>query len=224
LNLKELRREGGRGELARHQPTRAAAALTPDAASLIRATRKSCYQAGQIPHCAALHQDYVDQCGRATGDAQEISGGRGRIMGELIHSLKALHTSLIDSRSGYQEGLKDAQGQGLSPLFTDLIALHGRHADVIAAELKRLGAPSDDRGSYMGTLDRAVMKLSSLFTKLDEKFLPNLIDGEQRVLAHYDKAIRTSSPANAEYVVLIGQRDALLQRIAEMKAQAGISS
>jgi uncharacterized protein (TIGR02284 family) len=145
-------------------------------------------------------------------------------MGGLIQSLTALHTSLIDSRSGYQEGLKDAQGMGLSPLFTDLIALHSKDAEAIAAQLKRLGAPSDERGSYMGTLDRAVMKLSSLFTKLDEKFLPNLIDGEQRVLVHYDKAIAASAPGNAEYAVLIGQRDALRQRIAAMKAQAGISS
>jgi uncharacterized protein (TIGR02284 family) len=144
-------------------------------------------------------------------------------MGDLIHSLKDLHTSLIDARSGYQEGLKDAHGLGLTPLFSDLIALHSKHADAIAAQLKRLGAPSNDRGSYMGTLDRAVMKLSSLFTKLDEKFLPNLIDGEQRVLVHYDKAIEASSPGNAEYAVLIGQRDALRQRIAAMKAQAGIS-
>lgn len=145
-------------------------------------------------------------------------------MGGLIHSLTALHTSLIDARSGYQEGLKDAQGQGLSALFTDLIALHGQHADAIAAQLKRLGAPSNDRGSYMGTLDRAVMKLSSLFSKLDEKFLPNLIDGEHRVLAHYDKAIEASLPGHAEYPVLIAQRDALRQRIAAMKAQAGKSS
>jgi uncharacterized protein (TIGR02284 family) len=175
---------------------------------------------GRIRDCAARHPVYAGQRGRATGDARWINGRRGRIMGELIRGLKALHTSLIDARSGYQEGLKDAHGQGLSPLFTDLIALHRRHAEAIAAELKRLGAPSDDRGSFMGTLDRAVMKLSSLVTKLDAKFLPNLIAGEQRVLVRYDKAIEASSPGNAEYAVLIGQRDALRRRIAEMQAQA----
>ena len=37
-------------------------------------------------------------------------------MDDLIRSLTALHTSLIDARSGYQEGLKDAHGQGLTPL------------------------------------------------------------------------------------------------------------
>jgi hypothetical protein len=34
-------------------------------------------------------------------------------MGDLIDSLKALHTSLIHARSGYEEGLKNAHGKGL---------------------------------------------------------------------------------------------------------------
>jgi len=141
-------------------------------------------------------------------------------MGDLIHSLKVLHTSLIDSRSGYQEGLKDAGGTGLAPLFAERIESHGKHAEAVAAELQRLGVPTDQRGSFMGTLDRAVMKLTSLFTRLDEKFQPRLIDGEQRLLVHYDKAIEASSPGHAEYAVLIAQRDALRQRIDAMKAQA----
>lgn len=144
-------------------------------------------------------------------------------MSDLIHTLTSLHTSLIDARSGYQEGLKDAHGRGLTPLFTELIALHGNDAAAIAAELKRLGAPVDDSGSYMGTLDRAVMKLTSLITELDDKIVPSLIDGESRVLAHYDTAIAASAPGNAEYPVLIAQRDALRQRIAAMTARAGAS-
>jgi uncharacterized protein (TIGR02284 family) len=142
-------------------------------------------------------------------------------MGDLIRCLKALHTSLVDTRIGYQQGLKDAGGTGLAPLFAERIEIHGRHADAVAAQLQRLGVATDARGSFTGTLDRAVMKLSSLFTKLDEKFLPNLIDGERRLLLHYDKAIEASAPRNAEYAVLVDQRDALRQRIAEMKAQAG---
>jgi uncharacterized protein (TIGR02284 family) len=146
------------------------------------------------------------------------------MMDDLIRSLTALHTSLIDARSGYQEGLKDARGKGLTPLFTELIAQHGDNAAAIADQLKRLGAPPDDAGSYMGTFDRVVMKLTSLFTELDDKFLPSLIDGEQRVLAHYDQAIAASSPSNAEYPLLTAQRAALVQRIGAMKARAGQAS
>ncbi len=139
-------------------------------------------------------------------------------MDELVRSLKSLHTSLIDALQGYEEGLKDAHGAGLAPLFAEMIAIHRTDADAISEQLKRLGADTDDRGSLMGTFDRTVMKISSLFTKLDEKFLPSLIDGEKRVLDHYDRAINLSSLGNAEYPVLVKQREALKEKVADMRA------
>jgi uncharacterized protein (TIGR02284 family) len=145
-------------------------------------------------------------------------------MDDLIRKLKTLHTSLIDARSGYEEGLKDAHGKGLTPLFQELIALHGQDATAVAEQLKRLGAAVDERGSLMGTLDRVVMKFTSLITELDEKILPNLIDGEEHVLVHYDDAIAASSPENLEYPVLVTQRDALKQRIEAMRERARPSS
>jgi uncharacterized protein (TIGR02284 family) len=140
-------------------------------------------------------------------------------MSDLIDCLQTLHTSLIDARSGYDEGLKDAHGKGLAPLFSELIATHGASADAIAEHLQRLGAKVDDAGSLMGTFDRVVMKLSSMLTELDEKIIPSLIDGEQRVLSHYDAAIDASSPGSAEYPTLIQQRETLRQIIAEMKSR-----
>jgi len=141
-------------------------------------------------------------------------------MNELVRKLTILHTSLIDARSGYQEGLNDAHGQGLTPLFANLIARHGEDAAAIAQHLKRLGAPVDDSGSLMGTFDRVVMKITSLLTKLDEKIIPSLIDGEQRVLAHYDAAIAAAPPDGPEHKTLIAQRDALRLSIADLAERA----
>lgn len=137
-------------------------------------------------------------------------------MDDLVRKLKILHTSLIDARSGYEEGRKDAHGKGLAPLFSELIALHGTNARAIAEQLDRLGAPVDEGGSLMGVFDRVVMKVTSLVTELDEKIIPSLIDGEKRVLAHYDEAIKASSPAGPEYSILFEQRDALKHRISEL--------
>ncbi|MBB4197269.1 hypothetical protein CCR94_14650 [Rhodoblastus sphagnicola] len=141
-------------------------------------------------------------------------------MDDLVGKLTSLHTSLIDARSGYEEGLKDAHGKGLAPLFSELIALHEQGVGAIALQLQRLGAPVDEDGSLMGTFDRVVMKVTSLFTELDEKIIPSLVDGEQRVLVHYDEAIKASSPDRPEYSILIAQRDALRNTIAQLSERA----
>ncbi len=73
-------------------------------------------------------------------------------MNELVRNLKALDTSLIDAHQGYEEGLKDAHGEGLAPLFAEMIAIHGKDADAISEQLKRLGADTDDRGVAHGRL------------------------------------------------------------------------
>jgi uncharacterized protein (TIGR02284 family) len=145
-------------------------------------------------------------------------------MHDRIDRLTALHTSLIDARSGYREGLKDAHGKGLTPLFVELIALHGDAADAIAAQLEALGAKVDDDGSLMGTFDRAVMKIASLLTELDERIMPSLVDGERVVLRHYDEAVAASSPDKPEHKLLIAQRDALRARVEAMLAQIAASS
>jgi uncharacterized protein (TIGR02284 family) len=137
-------------------------------------------------------------------------------MNDLVRKLTILHTSLIDARSGYEEGVKDAHGKGVAPVFSELSTIHGQDASVIAQQIKRLGAPVDDDGSFMGTFDRVVMKVTSLITELDEKVIPSLIDGERRVLVHYDEAIKASSPDGPEYKILIEQRDALAHRIAQL--------
>ena len=144
-------------------------------------------------------------------------------MDDLVRKLTTLHTSLIDARSGYEEGVKDAHGKGVTPLFSELVALHGQDASAVAQQLKRLGAPVDNDGSLMGTFDRVVMKFTSLFTDLDEKIIPSLINGERQVLVHYDEAIKASSPANPEYAILIEQRDALRHRIETMSERVSVS-
>ena len=104
-------------------------------------------------------------------------------------------------------------------MFTELIALHCAAADAVAAQLGAMGAPVDDHGSLMGTFDRAVMKISSLLTALDDKIIPSLVDGEHHVLHHYDQAIEASSPDRPEYPVLVAQRDALRRKVADMLAR-----
>ncbi len=137
-------------------------------------------------------------------------------MTDHIDDLKSLHTALIDSRNGYDEALKDAEGKGLTPLFQEMIALRTQHAEALKVHLIQLGAEANEEGSFMSTVHRAVISLRSVFTDLDEQILPGLIDGEERIIGYYDEAIETVQPGSRESATLVAQRSELKSKIAEM--------
>jgi uncharacterized protein (TIGR02284 family) len=133
--------------------------------------------------------------------------------------LKSLHTTLIDSRNGYDEALQDAEGKGLTDLFRDMIALREHDAEALKTHVIALGEQPNEDGSFLSTVHRAVISVRSLFQDLDERILPGLIDGEERIRGYYDEAIK-SSPGGAEQKLLLAQREKLDDVIRGMKARA----
>ena len=107
----------------------------------------------------------------------------------VLEQLKSLHTHAIDARHGYEEALGDAEGQGLTSLFQEMITLHESNANELAACLARAGAPVNDDGSFMSVVHRTIMSIRSLFNGLGEGVLPGLIDGEERNRSSYDRAL-----------------------------------
>ncbi len=99
---------------------------------------------------------------------------------DIVDHLKSLHTSAIDARNGYQEALKDAGDNGMTPLFRDMIALHERNANELSRELTKINEIADEKGSFMTVIHETIMDVRSLFNGLDESVLPGLIDGEKR--------------------------------------------
>lgn len=138
-------------------------------------------------------------------------------MAEYLDSLKKLHTVLVDSRNGYDEALRDADGGGLTPLFRDMIAMRDRHHREIDACLRTVGETPDESGSFLSTVHRTIFKIRSMMNGLDESVLPGLIDGEERILAYYDDVLR-SAPPPALASTLNGQTIIVREQIARMKA------
>jgi uncharacterized protein (TIGR02284 family) len=133
--------------------------------------------------------------------------------------LKSLHTTLIDSRNGYEEALEDAEGKGLTDLFRRMIELRERDAEALKAHVTALGEQPNEDGSFLSTVHRAVISVRSVFQELDERILPGLIDGEERIRSYYDEAIK-SSPGGPEQELLVAQRAKLDEVIRDMKARA----
>jgi uncharacterized protein (TIGR02284 family) len=139
-------------------------------------------------------------------------------MSDLADDLKSLHTALVDSRHGYQEALDDADGKGMTPLFRSMIDLRTAHINELDSQLQALGEAPDRDGSFMSTVHRTVIKVRSVLTGLDERILPGLIDGEQRIVGYYDEVLK-SAPAGELSRLLQAQRSAVQSMIAEMKGR-----
>lgn len=144
-------------------------------------------------------------------------------MAEYIDNLKSLHTILIDSKNGYEEALKDAEGRGLTELFSNMIALRERDSAEIAGLLATLGEKADDKGSFMTTVNRAIISIRSLFGDLDEGILPGLIDGEKRISTYYDSTLETVG-STADRAVLTRQLEKVRSVIADMERQNSLAA
>ena len=138
-------------------------------------------------------------------------------MADYLEPLKSLHTTLIDSRNGYDEALSDAEGKGLSPLFRELIELHESHHAEIDTLLRAAGETPDENGSFLTTVHRIVFKIRSVTTGLDESVLSGLIDGEQRIASEYEDVLKSAPPAHVA-AALNAQLVALRQKIVKMQA------
>jgi len=146
-----------------------------------------------------------------------------RRMTEHIESLKRLHTILIDSKHGYEDALADAEGHGMTQVFRDMIALRIKDGGEIATELATLGEKADDKGSFMTTVNRAIISLRSLFGGLDESILPGLIDAEKRIVSNYDSALE-SAASTVDREILTRQRQNLLKIIADMESKNALAA
>lgn len=136
-------------------------------------------------------------------------------MAEYRDALSSLHTTLVDSRNGYEEALKDAGKSGLITLFEEMVALRQQASIELEPLLLKSGATPDESGSFMSTVHRTIISFQSMLTDLDETVLPGFIDGEKRILGYYDEAIAAAPEPDRQ--VLIRQRAELSDRIEEME-------
>ena len=72
-----------------------------------------------------------------------------------------------------------------------------------------------DAGSALALVHKAILNIRSLLSGLDERILPGLIDGEQRLVEAYDTAVAAAGDADLR-TLLQAQRATLVQRIGEL--------
>ena len=140
-------------------------------------------------------------------------------MSDLVDNLVSLHTAAIDARNGYREAMREAEGKGLTPLFTELASVHEQQANELARLLLERGEKPDNDGSFMSVVHKTIMDVRSLFGGLDEGVIPGLIDGEKRNIDKYDQALKEAGIADVQDVLRSHRAElsALVDRMSAMK-------
>jgi uncharacterized protein (TIGR02284 family) len=133
-------------------------------------------------------------------------------------SLKKLHTSLVDTRNGYQKAAEDAETPALKSLFAQMVALKEKDHSELHAGLSRMGEKPDESGSFMSTVHETVISVRAAVTGLGSNALSSFVSGEEQIVKEYDDALKEGATDPAITATLTRQKQALLAKIAEMKA------
>ena len=128
---------------------------------------------------------------------------------ESLEALVGLHTISVDTLHGFQKMSEKAEPE-FRPVVDRFCAVHIRHAARLDTMVREMGGIPDASGSFMGTVNRAVVGLRSIFDTIDAGVMKNVREGEDRVVAAFNNALRSSLPQ--------GHQQALTQMQAELAA------
>ena len=112
---------------------------------------------------------------------------------ESLEALIELHTTSVDTLRGFQKMSEKAEPE-FRPVAERFCAIHSRHASRLDTMVREMGGIPDADGSYMGTVNRAVVGLRAIFDTIDADVMDNVRAGEDRVVAAFDRAMQTSLP------------------------------
>lgn len=133
-------------------------------------------------------------------DHPDNSGAIG--VTDSLEALIKLQTLSVDTRLGFQK-MVEKSDPGFRPIAERFSALHGRHVMRLHNMVREMGGLPDQNGSFMGTVNRAVITLRAVFDRIDADVMDQVRSGEDAVFSAFDRAIAASLPK--------GHRDALIQ-------------
>lgn len=127
--------------------------------------------------------------------------------GEHVDTLIALHHRTVDALAGYAKMVEKAE-PSFRPVAEEFRSLHTTQAQRMEHILADLGEEIDPDGTFMGTVNAAVVSVRAMFDAIDEGVMGNIRNGEDSVLGAFDDAI-AASPDPTTTAALIDMRSAL---------------
>ena len=117
---------------------------------------------------------------------------------DAADALLALQRRTADALAGYVTMVDKAEPE-FRPVAERYRAIHDRH-----------GVEPDADGSFMGTVNKAVVSLRALFDDIDADVMDSIRNGENYVLEAFDDAIGAAGMPPADVTLLRDMRDELV--------------
>ncbi|MDR7125046.1 DUF2383 domain-containing protein [Pseudotabrizicola sp. 4114] len=128
---------------------------------------------------------------------------------DAADALLALQRRTADALAGYVTMVDKAE-PAFRPVAERYRAIHDRHNAALTAMLIRQGVEPDADGSFMGTVNKAVVSLRALFDDIDSDVMDSIRNGENYVLEAFDDAIGSAGMPPADVTLLRDMRDELV--------------
>jgi uncharacterized protein (TIGR02284 family) len=112
---------------------------------------------------------------------------------DSLEALIELHALSVDTLRGFEKMVEKAEVD-FRPIADRFSALHTRHVARLDNMVREMGGLPDEDGSFMGTVNEAVVTLRAIFDAIDSGVMDRVRSGEENVLAAFDRAIGTSLP------------------------------
>ena len=135
-----------------------------------------------------------------------------------LDALETLHNRSVDVLAGFETMVEKAEPE-FRPIAERFRSLHQRQIGEIAGMLTAGGRQPDADGTFMSTINRAVVSVRAFVDDIDSDILGQVQSGEQHVLdAYADALAQPQTPATAARLTEMRQELAVL--LAETQASA----
>lgn len=135
---------------------------------------------------------------------------------DLSAALSQLTTDIADIIKGYQ-AMEERADDELRTIAQRMHALHEAHAAALLATIEEMGGRPEDTASVMGAVRQAVATGRDWFGALDASMIPQIVAGEEWLIASYDTAIAAATPETDIHTMLDDQRSAIRAHIDPLK-------
>ena len=133
----------------------------------------------------------------------------------LQDRVQALRGRLVDIGHGY-DLIVDHAPASIRSRVAEIAEQHLRDIEEIDRLASGPDMPLDRACTDMIEGDRIASRLRDVFADDDHNALDAIVIGEEIVVKRYDEAISCLTPDDDLYDVLLGQRDALRQKVAQI--------